>query len=185
MKPVIILGMGYSRAECPYDVETWGCNESYLFAKRLDRTYISDSFDQFNTDHFVLLAGKFKIYTRPDNVAIGKRLGLDVVKIPLEEMIAHFKTRYFTNTICYMLAHALYEGYDKISLYGIDHLTYTSYTLERGGVEYWIGRAQEKIGADNVIIARGSALLHTVDDKLYGYELKYDRVMKSVERFLV
>jgi hypothetical protein len=44
------------------------------------------------------------------------------IKYPLQEMIDHYRTRYFTCSFSYMLALAHYMGYKKIILRGINML---------------------------------------------------------------
>ncbi len=87
---------------------------------------------------------------------------------PLEEIVEAFGTNYFSNTICYMLALALYEGYDDIHMYGVysgEDIIYLQ--KERPGVEYWLGIANG-IGVD-VTIHGNHRLLTTDTGFMYGY----------------
>jgi len=96
-----------------------------------------------------------------------KNLGIPIEIYPMDEIIAKFKTRFFSNSIAYMMAYALYHNYERIYLYGIDMMTSTTYIQEKGGVEYWIGRA-EQAGVE-VINTKGSATGKTWNGKMYGY----------------
>lgn len=83
---------------------------------------------------------------------------------PLNEIVKEFGSAYFTNSISYMIAYAVYKGYKKIELYGVDMSARDEYINQRGSVMYWIGFARAK-GID-VYIASG------IDKPffLYGYE---------------
>ena len=76
--------------------------------------------------------------------------------LPLEEMVSEFRrrgfvgARYFTSTIAYMIAYALYlnmvsEGigqpYDEIALYGVHMSADEEYGMQRQSMEYWTGVA--------------------------------------------
>ncbi len=88
------------------------------------------------------------------------------VKYPLDEILAKFKRRYFTSTPAYMVALALYEGFEEIKLFGIDMSVGTEWGIEKPCMEYWIGRA-EGMGVE-LVIPDGSDLLKGYF--LYGYE---------------
>lgn len=83
---------------------------------------------------------------------------------PLNEIVKEFGSAYFTNSISYMIAYAVYKGYKKIELYGVDMSARDEYINQRGSVMYWIGFARAK-GVD-VFLASG------IDKPwfLYGYE---------------
>lgn len=64
------------------------------------------------------------------------------VKYPLDRMLETFPQRYYTNSVSYMLALAIVQGAEEIAIYGVDMATEEEYTLQRPGVEYWVGLAQ-------------------------------------------
>lgn len=144
MKSVIILGMGATMVKCKYDTEVWGVNKVYRMARKLDKLFITDgrkqpdrsdswNFDELNGLNIPIVS----LHRFPEI----KRLTV----YPYTKIIERFDglgKEFFTNSICYMMAYALYKGYEKISLYGIDMATALEYQLERGGIEYWIGRAE-------------------------------------------
>jgi len=95
---------------------------------------------------------------------------------PLNE-IAHYidgNRRYFTNSIAYMIAHAIYEGVDRIEVYGIDMAKGTEYAYQKGCTEYMAAHA----------IARGiefyvppdCALLNA---PLYSYETNVNDITED------
>jgi len=186
LKSVIILGCGPTRIECKYHCETWGVNGVFSFAnKRLDKLFMSDEETEVEACSYDLLQ---LVTVKPQLVlpiAYPKlqNLGLPIEIYPIDAIIDKFQTRFFSNTIAYMLAYALLytttvqgpgdlrprviDGYNKIWFYGIDMMTNSSYIQEKGGVEYWMGIAQG-MGVE-VINTRGSATGKTWNGKMYGY----------------
>ncbi|KKN00332.1 hypothetical protein LCGC14_1138870 [marine sediment metagenome] len=170
MKELIILGLGPTRVLCPYDKETWGVNLVYRVAKRLDRLFIFDELYEGRKDFSLEDLRKLKCPIMHKRLRPDLNLNLEVY--PIHEIIKKFNDDYFTNAICYMIAYALYLGYEKIDLYGIDHIIHQGYVMEKGGVEHWVGVAAGR-GVE-VMIPYGSALCKTKDGKLYGYEYNYN-----------
>lgn len=84
---------------------------------------------------------------------------------PLDQMISLYGG-YFTNSVAYMLAMAISEGYEEIHLYGVEMSVSSEYILERPSVEYFVGLARG-LGI-NVIIPKISTLNQGY--WLYGYD---------------
>jgi len=181
MKDIIILGCGISHFECPYDTEVWSVNAAVRWAegkgRKLDILFFFDDLESF--DPYVMTLGDLvntnaRLISTQKNADFGKQFGLNIEVYPIDDIIKQFNTVYFSNSISYMIAYAIHRGdINKISMYGVDHMTWSSYVMERCGVEYWVGRA-EGAGIE-VEIAKGSALCKTLNDKLYGYEFQYDK----------
>jgi hypothetical protein len=64
-------------------------------------------------------------------------------RYPLQEILDRYPTakRYFTSSVAYALALAIYKGYTKIEVYGVEMETNTEYAEQRPGVAYWVGFA--------------------------------------------
>jgi len=64
-------------------------------------------------------------------------------RFPLDAIIAAFPgaERYFTTTVGYALAYAIYAGYKRIEVYGVEMETNTEYAHQRPCVAYWCGVA--------------------------------------------
>jgi len=60
---------------------------------------------------------------------------------PKEEMFRYYGVDFFNDSCCYMLALAVYEGFDEISLWGFNYAWGDMYQEERPGVEFWLGVA--------------------------------------------
>lgn len=63
------------------------------------------------------------------------------VQYPTDAITKEFG-HYFTNTISYMLALAIYEGVDEIGIWGVDMAHGTEYAAQRPSCEYFIGIAR-------------------------------------------
>ena len=67
---------------------------------------------------------------------------IDQRNYPLDEIINKFNSFFFTNTVSYMIAYALYTGVKEIEIYGVDMVGYEEYVNQRSSVLYWTGRAE-------------------------------------------
>ena len=86
-------------------------------------------------------------------------------KYPLEEITAMLGYPYLTNSIAYMAAHAVFEGVDRLELYGVDMALGTEYAYQKAGTEFVLGFARGR-GVD-VYVPDNCALLHA---PLYAYD---------------
>jgi hypothetical protein len=190
-KRLAIVGFADSKKDAPYDDPTWeiwGLNDLHNSIKRFTRWFDIHTTDNINED---VKLGR----SPPDRCGIGglARLQCPVymqdrnadvpnsIKYPLQEILATFKgftgDRYFTNSISYMLAFALYEGiisgrqWDEIKIFGVDMAVGPEYIAQRPSCEYWIGVA-EGMGV-KMFIPDASDLNKTTF--LYGFEEKLQK----------
>lgn len=186
-KAVILLGTAPSRHQCPYDCETWGVNgvytmEPYNMAEgkpfRLDKLFITDTtFSPEGNLHFDILEmqriqRKYHTeYITLNPIGFG-RYQLKSTPFPWERIVEKFKTRFFTSSVCHMIAYALDLNYEKLRLYGVDMASKMEYLTQKGGVEYWLGRAHER-GCE-VEISKGSAVLVPSTGTPYGIKRELD-----------
>lgn len=98
------------------------------------------------------------------------------VRYPLDEVCAELlgefrqsvdlaRRRYFTSSIAYAIALAIFKNYRRIRIYGVEMASNTEYTYQREGVLFWLG----------VALGRGIRVeMHSGDGifarPLYGYE---------------
>ena len=87
---------------------------------------------------------------------------------PLEEIVDHFKVCYFSSTIEYMIAYALWKGADHLKLLGCNMSVKQEYIEQKPGMEYWIGRAAG-MGVQVDLQHHYTSLMKTKDSLLYGY----------------
>jgi len=120
------------------------------------------------------------------------KLGKYVLKAkpyPWHAVTKYFDTDYFTDTITYMIAYALYkhsylaQNQDGIirpelkcpltlRLFGVDMATTLEYQVSKGGVEFWLGQART-MGCE-IEIAPGSTILAHPRGIPYGWKMKLD-----------
>lgn len=160
MKEVIILAKGSSRLSCPYDAEVWGVNDVCETIPSLHHGKIARlfAFDDLDANYISnMKATGIPIYSFQDYADS---------KYPIDEIDKEFgNTGYFINTIAYMIAMAIYEGYEKIRFYGVD-MTHWEYLEEMRGVEFWVGIA---VGRKVIIDASACPMLiKTKTKKRYG-----------------
>lgn len=172
-KKVCLFGWAdTSRHLAPYDdpgFEYWGTSDQYGHMKKIDRMF--EIHDAAAIRNYKPRGGQ------PDHVAELNRIGCPVYVIepmpdlehateyPLDAIIDQYGG-YFVCSSAYMLALAIYEGFEEIHLYGIDMAVTSEYFFQRPCVEYWIG------------IARGKGIKVVLPDNcplcrswyLYGYD---------------
>jgi GT2 family glycosyltransferase len=164
MKDLIILAKGNSRLECPFDgAEVWGVNDVGSFpefrGKHIDRVFTFDPRNESFLKEARSVAPIWSWQPYADK------------PYPLKEVMERFGQKgvpndYFTNTLSYMIALGIYEKFDRMRMYGVDAPYGGIYFMEKSGLEYWIGRAQE--AGIEVQSCEGSTILKTYDGLLYG-----------------
>jgi hypothetical protein len=155
---VAIIGKARGWEDAPCEGETWGITQLIL---RRDVSRVIDMNDYS-------LWGK-----REAQEAIRARnrarelnvLYVDLESYPLKEVVSFFGTDYFSNTVDYALALAVFEGFTQIDLYGVNMTAGTEYIWQKPGIEFWVGMAKGRGVEVNVC----GNILKTVDRKLYGY----------------
>ena len=109
-----------------------------------------------------------------ERIREARNAGLEVVTLsnyPLSKIIDHFQTKYFCNSISYMIALALYQKrFSEIDLWGCNIQAHSDEPMvkKHPGVEFWIGWARG-LGV-NVTVHGQSTLFELPGGKLYGYD---------------
>lgn len=90
------------------------------------------------------------------------------VRYPIEDvqkaLLSNFNhPKYFTSSVCYALALAIYLGYRRIEMYGVEMETGTEYASQRPGVAFWVGLAVGR-GIEVEVHCR------MFSEPMYGYE---------------
>ena len=184
---ITILGTAPSRDLYNFECETWGVCGAYAFKEsmleagkpfHMEKLFITDYlFSPQGALHFDLRRiqrtmdeyGMKVITLHPMQLGSYK---IKTTKYPIKRIIKKFNVDYFSSTICYVMAYALDKNIKKINLHGVDMTTKQEYFLQKAGVEYWIGRANQ-LGVD-VFISEGSCLMKTPNKLRYGVKPKYD-----------
>lgn len=181
---VCIVGCADSKDLAPFnnpDYEFWGVNN--LFVSLSPRNYRFDrwfeiheiSFDGTNykrrgNDDFrgQKVNQYLKMISELGCPVYMQRIWKDIpnsILYPVNAVVKKFG-RYFTNTISYMLALAIMEGFKKIAIYGVDMAVGSEYQNQRSSCEWLIGWAK---GLDiEIEIPDEADLLKT--RFMYGFE---------------
>lgn len=169
---IIIIGKGPGWENAPMEGETWGVNNLIL------RRPVKLSFQVHDIDWQL----KYDINQIKDQIKEINRLGIPVIVAKKHKLlptsivfpINRMPFEYFTGSISYMIAYAIYKRATEIDLYGISFFLRKEFLIERPCVEFWLGQ----------VMARGMKV--TVHDPttigccrpyqdLYGY----DKVIKA------
>lgn len=161
LNDVIILAKGEGRVYCNFDAEeVWVVNDAARDVCFKDKKIKIDKVFRFDDTTPEFLADM-----RQQGPIISWRDYADI-KYPIDEIKAKFKTNYFSNTITYMIAYAIFTGVKKIRFFGVDAPYGGIYETERSGIEYWLGQAEAR-GVE-CIPGPSSHLLLTMSGNLYG-----------------
>jgi hypothetical protein len=164
MKVCIVgRGRGASQAQS-FDGERWYVNRYYPGATAV--------FDMHNSGR----AEKNKVAAKAAGVPF-----LCQDTYPLHDIINHFQTNFFTNSVCYMVALAIYQKYTHIDFCGCHIKPAADEPMFKNhpGVEFWIGMAMGR--GIKITIHGESTLLGLLDGKIYGYDQKPEEITKLSE----
>lgn len=159
---VTLLGLGPSRNECSFSTEElWGTvdclNQDDLRDKQFTKVFAFDGISLCVNDHAprkneILSSAIDKAHAMNIPLVSTKDYGTE--RYPIIEIGRKFKTSYFMPTISYMIAYALYLGYNRIYIYGIDQGPQWWYQLGKPHITFWLGYAIA-LGVE-VYLGRGS-----------------------------
>jgi len=167
---VAIVGFAETKNLAPMkdeSFELWGLNDLHKQMERFDRWFEMHPRESLTCQHRDEAHFKWLAEIKDKPVFMLEAIAEIPagVRYPIEEVISHFRTSYFTNSISYMIALAIMMGFKEIHVYGVDMAVDTEYGDQRPSCEYWLG------------VARGLGILVYVPDAahllkaagLYGY----------------
>ena len=183
---VAIIGFADSWPMAPYhnpDWEIWGLSQFYNLSKgnpKVDLAKLAaegrllwfDPHSRYDLENDPNIVGR-----DPEHLKKLAGLGCPVymhqhwddipmsVEYPKQRVLDHFG-RYFTNSISYMIALAILEGFREIGLYGVNMAQDGEHAFQRPSCEFFLGWARG-LGIE-LHIPPQSDLLST--PYLYGYE---------------
>jgi hypothetical protein len=156
-KTVAIVGTaGSTRDLAPYQnnsIDIWMFNAQVLadWAKRVDliiEVHKPETFMLVSTIYTQWLKANTNIPVYMQDVHPDVTAS---VKFPLQEIVDKYcskfergtkgKITYFTSSVCYAIALAIYMGYERIEMYGVDMANNTEYIYQRDGIALWFGIA--------------------------------------------
>ena len=170
-----IVGKADGWQNAPYEGEVWGATQLIVHrwvSRVIDMNDYSD--DKWGIDQR-LLADKAIAKAKEGNIPY-----TDLDNYPGDEIINYFGTDFFTNTIDYMLALAIYEGATEINIYGVAMNAPEEYQYQRPGIHFWVGQAmgrgiKVRIMDKNSNILRadgcGTTILRAHTGLIYGYDM--------------
>lgn len=150
----------YLAKDIPADVEVWSLNWAWMYKKRVPRidrlfeihpSQYLKSKDDASKKHFDWLLNRkhaFPVYL----IEKDERIDNSVV-YPFEEICAELAgnitrgdkpVKVFTSTFDYMMALAIFEGVEEITLIGCEMDTQTEYGYQQPGFAYWLGQADAR-----------------------------------------
>lgn len=171
---VNIVGKAEGWQNAPFEGKVWGATQLIVHrwvSRVVDMNDYSD--DKWGIDER-LLADKARAKAELTNTPY-----TDLDNYPIDQVIKYFGTDYFSNTIDYMIALAIYEGATEINLYGVAVNTPDEYLYQRAGIHFWVGQAmgrgiKVRIMDKNSNILRvdgcRTTILKAHTGLIYGYE---------------
>jgi len=173
MKKVCFIGRGASWRLAPFlnpEYEIWGISDCYAFLPKADRWFEMHEYDRMKsyTPREMLEANHFKELDKLDMPVYMHDCIPEVkqsIKYPIEFMTERFPD-WWTNTLCYMFALAIDEGFEEISIYGVDMANPDEFEEQIPAMAKWIGYCVAKGITVNV---PETSILRNLD-YLYGYE---------------
>ena len=163
-KTVYICGTADSLKATPLnkDAEYWGTGSTFKKRSNIKYDLIFELHDGITINH--------------PNVLSKDNFPLDKV---FEYFSGYIGNKYFTSTISYMIAYAIYKGFTEIFLYGVALNGADEYKAQRQAVEYWIGIAEGR--GIKVFIAENEICWCPY---LYAYEKEPSIVFEAKKRIL-
>jgi len=171
MRKIAICGTAESLPMAPYEdkeFEIWSisCALTYPAFKRWDRLYEMHDREYWSLPDVkdrLLNKAKCEIWMQEAYPEIpGSK------KYPLDEISKGFH-RNFTNSIAYMIAHAVYEKVGHIALFGVHMAADEEYGYQLPCCEFWLGIAEAN--GISVHVQGPSAVLQC--RYLYGYDKEW------------
>lgn len=159
MRKITIIGMAgaYDGKPEPGE-EMWGVNRTYKHQKNLSRLYFLDHINAFDPE-FVseVNALNIPVFCQTPHADIKWSF-----EYPRDEIEAMFPMGYFTSTVAWMIAHAIYEKVDHIHLHKILALPVNGdYYDQKPCLEMWVG------------IAMGSGIRFSTTDSAVGQPMDW------------
>ena len=150
MKTVVLVGSLY-----PYygeETEVWGCSRAIKAKRRsvpLTRFYHMDDMRKFRSGEWAQKnlreVGKIKIHDFPIITCTVYPEFPTTRAYDRDAAFEYFGVDYYTCSICYMIADAIREGYEKIIVHRIhEHVWSIDYIGQKAGLDFWCGMAMGK-----------------------------------------
>lgn len=181
-KKVAIVGYTPTRVHAPYgdkDWEIWGLNDLFRFKDEVKRwtRWFEMHPDMPSDKERITYAERIEGLAKMDCPVYMLEKHPEVptsIRYPIEDAIEQFGN-YFTNSISYMIALAIMEGFEEIGVWGVDMATDSEYGHQRPSCEYFLGIA---VGRGIKVYVHPAADLLKVR-YLYGYEYHKENMFET------
>lgn len=153
VKPTVyIVGFAPSWIETPWadpNAELWGMNALHKLAgdKPWARWYQLHDIEKYHRDDFEehttwLRESGLPVLMFPEHLVKYQHIVPNAIPYPQQAILNRFQPHaYFTNTVSWMIAHAIYENRLKVGVYGVDMAQDSEYGHQRPSCEYFLGLA--------------------------------------------
>ena len=155
VKKVAIVGTAMTFKDAPYgdpSWELWGLNDHWNNMPRATRwfeanydaasvTPVSHKKEITRLDWLKLCPIPVYMEEHYPDVPMSVRYPYDEINAWVAEIDPN-GVNYFTNSVSYMIALAIYEGFDVIHLYGVDMAVGSEFEAQRPSCEFWLGLAK-------------------------------------------
>jgi hypothetical protein len=178
-KRLVIVAMiePYKR-EVDDDVEVWVVNAAFRHQANADRIYFFDNIEDFPegwADELNRLDCRIICRKESDLIPAAE-------EFPLSEVVAHFHgLQYYTCTVAYMIAHAIYEGFTHITLHGMYHpCDSLEYLHHIPCINFWVGVGVGMPGVQMVV--SGNTMIAKPfpwQPKCYGYIKQRNEILAN------
>ena len=199
LKKVIILGKAVGWENAPFyfnydEIQTWGIN-THVLSRPLDVVFEPHDVEWWKENWDKIREWHKTERGYPTHIKRVNELQIPYITLkhykfiptseayPIEEISKMFGIDYFTGSIDYMLAYAIYKNVKEIDIYGV-HTTYDDeYMYQKPSLEFWIGVAigrgiKIKVhGSHSLLKTMYQGKIHTNEGKeadglRYGYFVK-------------
>lgn len=164
---VIILGTAQTMQDAPFEDESfdiWAVGTAMTHGKKLvprvDKIFELHTKARWEMRTFVYNERECPVMMQEHFPEVPKSIPFP------KDMILKKYREYFTNSISWMIALAVEEGYKEIHLYGVHMATVSEYAYEMPSCEYYIGVAEGK--GVKCYVPPAADMVKA--NRLYGYE---------------
>lgn len=195
IKRVALVGKGAGWEFAPDHGEVWGINDLFIqhYVSKIFEMHDYDWTYEQCLKHQKRYVGHYYTEEQLERNARNKRTAWDrMIKVinknkisvmsvkkypyiptseayPLDEVIKFFGIDYFTCCLAYMIAYAIYDGYNWIDLFGCSMESGSEWDYQRTCVSFWLGVAYgRKVTITNT--GTEDRILRIPGNVLYGYE---------------
>ncbi len=154
---LIILGRGQSWKDCPFNAECWAASTVLSEVKDCSKIHKVFAFDDYSFVRESLTIAS------ENHIPIVSTQNYATEKYPLQDIIKELGGKpYFLPSISYTIAYAIYKGYKKLRLYGIDQAPEWEHLINKPYVMFWLGVATGR--GIEWELSKYSILLETMGD---------------------